>query len=291
MLILIGYAIVIFCVFGGYVVAGGSLGPLWQPAEVLIIGGAALGAFVAANNIKAMKATLTASKTLKGTLKYKKTFNTDVLVLLYTILTKSKREGMKSIEKDIEKPEESEIFGRFPDVQADKMVMEFVCDYLRMIVTGNMNPHELDDLMIHEIEELEHEMRVASDALTKVSDGLPAFGIVAAVMGVVKALTAADATPTEMGEMIAHALVGTFLGILLAYGFVAPLAGRVDRQVDEAVKMLQCVRLTLLASLNGYQPQVAVEFGRKTLNTKQRPGAIELEEVIRQSKSAQKAAS
>ena len=196
---------------------------------------------------------------------------------------------MKAIEKDIERPEESDIFGRFPEILEDKMLLEFICDYLRMIVTGNMNPHELDDVMIHEIEEMEHEMRVASDALTKVSDGLPAFGIVAAVMGVVKALTAADASPAEMGEMIAHALVGTFLGILLAYGFVAPLSSRVDRQVDEALKMLQCVRVTLIASLNGYQPQVAVEFGRKTLSTTARPGALELEEIIRESKNQQKA--
>ena len=137
---------------------------------------------------------------------------------------------------------------------------------------------ELDELMLHEIEVFEHECEVPANALMKVADGMPAFGIVAAVMGVVKALSTADAGPEEMGEMIAHALVGTFLGILIGYGFVSPLASRIERQASEAVKVLQCIRVTLLASLNGYAPQIAVEFGRKAVFSAERPSFVELED-------------
>jgi len=144
-----------------------------------------------------------------------------------------------------------------------------------------MQAHELDELMLHEIEGFEHEAHLPADALYKVSDALPAFGIVAAVMGVVKALSAVNVGPDLMGQMIAHALVGTFLGIYLAYGLVAPLASRIDRQAAESAKMLQCIRVTLLASVQGMPPQLAVEFGRKALHTSERPGALELETYVR----------
>jgi chemotaxis protein MotA len=285
-LIVIGFIIVAFSVFGGYAVSGGALGPLWQPSEVLIIGGAAIGAFIASNNMKTMKGVLRAASRLRITTKYTKATYIEVLVLLYSLLSASKRGGMKAIEADIENPLESKIFERFPAVLEDKRLLTFICDYMRIMVSGNISPHELDELMTHEIEELEHDLSLASDALNKMSDGLPAFGIVAAVMGVVKALTAADASPAEIGEMIAHALVGTFLGILLAYGFVGPLANRIERQVAEAVKLHQCVRIILITSLHGYQPQIAVEFGRKALHADERPEAIELEEIMRESKKA-----
>lgn len=286
MLIAIGYIVVLASVFGGYVLSGGSLGPIWQPLEILMIGGAAVGAFIVANNVKAMKAVGSSIKSLKVTTAYNKETYVQLMVLLYTLLTKSKREGMKAIERDIENPAESEIFKRFPKVLLDDRLVVFISDYMRMMVTGNMNPHELDELMVHEIEELEHELAQASDALNKMSDGMPAFGIVAAVMGVVKALTMADATAKELGEMVAHALVGTFVGILMAYGFVAPLATKIDRQIAERLKILQCVRVTLLSSLNGYQPQLACEFGRKTLHSAERPSSVELEDIIRESKKS-----
>jgi chemotaxis protein MotA len=285
-LIAIGYLVVISTVFGGYLLSGGSLGPIWQPLEILMIAGAAIGAFIAGNNIKAMKAVGRSIKSLKITTGYNKETYVQLMVMLYTLLTKSKREGMKAIERDIENPQDSEIFKRYPKVLNDETLVVFISDYMRMMVTGNMNPHELDELMVHEIEELEHELQLASDALNKMADGMPAFGIVAAVMGVVKALTYADATAAELGEMVAHALVGTFIGILLAYGFVAPVATKIDRQIAERLKILQCVRVTLLSSLNGYQPQLACEFGRKTLHSVERPSSIELEELIRESKKS-----
>lgn len=284
MLIPIGFLIVTFSIFGGFVLAGGNLGPLYQPTEILMICGAAVGAFIAANNGKAIMATLRTTSKLKRTTRYDKEAYMELMALQYKLLAKMRREGMLGIERDIDNPQESALFNEHPRILNDSLIMGFLTDYLRLMVSGSMDPMELDELMLHEIEAFEHEAGIPADALAKVGDALPAFGIVAAVMGVVKALSTADAGPDEMGYMIAHALVGTFLGILLAYGFVNPLSHRIERQVAEGVKMLQCVRVTLLASLNGCAPQVAVEFGRKALHSAERPSFTELEEHVRAAK-------
>ena len=281
MLIPLGFIIVTLSVFGGFTMAGGHLGPLYQPTEILMIVGAAVGSFVAANNGKAIKATLRTASTLKRTKKYDKEIYMQLMSLQYNLLSKMRREGVLGVEKDIENPTESALFSEYPRIANDPMIMGFITDYLRLMISGSVDPMELDELMSHEIEAFEHEAHIPADALAKVGDGLPAFGIVAAVLGVVKALASADAGAEQMGLMIAHALVGTFLGILLAYGFVNPVASRIDRQVAEAVKMLQCIRVTLLANLNGYAPQLAVEFGRKALHTAERPTFTELEEHVR----------
>ena len=286
MLIPLGFIIVTLSVFGGFTMAGGHLGPLYQPTEILMIVGAAVGSFVAANNGKAIKATLRTASTLKRTKKYDKEIYMQLMSLQYNLLSKMRREGVLGVEKDIQNPAESALFSEYPRIANDPMIMGFITDYLRLMISGSVDPMELDELMSHEIEAFEHEAHIPADALAKVGDGLPAFGIVAAVLGVVKALASADAGAEEMGLMIAHALVGTFLGILLAYGFVNPVASRIDRQVAEAVKMLQCIRVTLLANLNGYAPQLAVEFGRKALHTAERPSFTELEEHVRASRPA-----
>ncbi|MGL6159438.1 flagellar motor stator protein MotA [Microbulbifer sp.] len=285
MLIFVGFIIVALSVFGGFSMSGGHLGPLYQPMEILIIVGAAVGAFIAGNNGKAIKATLRIASRLRRTGKYDKSIYMDLMALQYKLLSKMRREGAIGIEKDIENPAESPLFSEHPHIVRDPMVMGFTTDYLRLMVSGSMDPLELDELMTHEIEAFEHEARIPIDALNKVGDGLPAFGIIAAVLGVVKALGAADAGVSEIGLMVAQALVGTFMGILLAYGFVNPLASRIERQVREAVKILQCIRVTLLASLNGYAPQLAVEFGRKALDTAERPTFDELEEHVRPAKA------
>lgn len=281
MLIAIGFLIVLVSIFGGFLMAGGKLGPLFQPAEFVMIGGAAIGAFLAANNGKAISATLKTATKLKRTTRYDKAVYMELMSLQYKLLTKMRRGGLLAIEKDIESPADSPLFAEHPVILEDPMIMDFLTDYLRLMTSGGMDPMEIDELMLHEIEVFEHEAHIPADALAKVGDALPAFGIVAAVLGVVKALASADAGAAQMGLMIAHALVGTFLGILLAYGFVNPLASRIDRQVSEAVKMLQCVRVTLLATLNGYAPQLAVEFGRKALHTSERPTFDELEAHVR----------
>lgn len=286
MLIPLGYLVVLLSVFGGYVLAGGSLGPLYQPTELLMIGGAGVGAFIAANNGKAIKATFKVLPKLKRTKKYNKTLYMELMALQYKLLSKIRREGMLGIERDIDNPKESPLFQEHPTVLADPHIMDFLTDYLRLMVSGGMEPMEIDELMLHEIEAFEQEVHIPVDAISKVGDAMPAFGIVAAVMGVIKALTYADASAAQMGEMIALALVGTFLGILLGYGFINPVASYAARQAKEAEKMLQCIRVTLLASLHGYAPQLAVEFGRKALHTTERPSFSELEEYVRDSKKA-----
>lgn len=281
MLIAIGFVVVLLSVFGGFVLAGGALGPIFQPLELLIIGGAGIGSFIAANNGKAIKATLQSVKRFKRSTTYNNDTYLELLAVIYKLLNKMRRDGMLAVERDIESPEESAIFQEHPDVLEDSMMLNFIADYLRLMISGNMNPQELDELMLHEIETFEAEAEIPGDALHKVGDAMPAFGIVAAVLGVVRALSTADVPPDVMGTMIAHALVGTFLGILLGYGFINPLASRVERQVAELVKTLQVIRVTLLASMHGYAPQLAVEFGRKALHTSERPTFTELEDHVR----------
>ncbi|SDN37590.1 flagellar motor stator protein MotA [Vreelandella arcis] len=286
MLILLGYIVLLLSVFGGYVLAGGSMGPLYQPLELLMIGGAGVGAFLASNNGKAIKATFKIMPKLKRTKKYNKAMYMELMALQYKLLSKIRREGMLGIERDIDNPEESPLFQEHPTILADPHIMNFLTDYLRLMVSGGMEPMEIDELMLHEIEAFEQEAHIPIDAIAKVGDAMPAFGIVAAVMGVVKALTYADGGPEVMGQMIATALVGTFVGILLGYGFVSPVASYIERQAKEAEKMLQCMRITLLASLHGYAPQLAVEFGRKALHSTERPTFNELEDYVRDAKKA-----
>lgn len=281
MLIVSGLIAVLLSVFGGFVLSGGSLGPLYQPMELLMIGGAGVGAFIAANNGKAIRATFGAIARFKRSTRYDKRLYLELMAMMYGLLSKARREGMLSLERDIEDPAQSAVFAPYPRLVSDPLIILFLTDYLRLLVSSAMQAHELDELMLHEIEAFEHEASLPSDALYKVSDALPAFGIVAAVMGVVKALSAVDVGPDLMGQMIAHALVGTFLGIYLAYGLVAPLACRIEHQAAESVKMLQCIRVTLLASVQGMPPQLAVEFGRKALHSSERPGALELETYVR----------
>ncbi|MFW5390703.1 flagellar motor stator protein MotA [Yersinia sp. 2544 StPb PI] len=285
MLVILGYIVVLGAVFGGYMIVGGNLGALYQPAEFLIIGGAGIGAFIVGNNGKAIKATIKVMPKLMRRSKYNKVLYMDLMALLYRLLAKSRQQGMLSLERDIESPRESEIFSNYPRILADKLLVEFITDYLRLIVSGNMNAFEIEALMDEEIETHEQECEVPAGSLTMVGDSLPAFGIVAAVMGVVHALASADRPAAELGALIAHAMVGTFLGILLAYGFISPLATLLRQQSAETTKMMQCIKVTLLSSLNGYAPQIAVEFGRKTLYTTERPSFIELEEHVRRVKA------
>jgi chemotaxis protein MotA len=280
-LVIIGYIIVTASVLGGFALAGGHMGALFQPLELLMIGGAAVGAFVVGNNGKAIKATLQAlPKTLAGS-KYTKAMYMDLMALLYDILAKVRKEGLMTIENDVENPKQSPLFSKYPRILADHHVMEFITDYLRLMVGGNLNTFEIENLMDNEIETHHQEGHVPVHAVARLGDGMPAFGIVAAVMGVVHTMGSVGKPPAELGIMIAHALVGTFLGILLAYGFVGPLATLLEQKLDESTKMLQCIKVTLLASLNGYSPALAVEFGRKVLYSTERPSFAELEKHVK----------
>ena len=282
MLVIVGYVVVLVSVFGGFAMAGGHLGALWQPLELLMIGGGALGAFFVGNTSKAIKATLKDLPTvLKGS-KYSKGTYMELMALLYELLGKVRKEGLMSIEGDVENPGESPIFTKYPKVLADHHVIEFITDYLRIMVSGNLNAMEIENLMDIEIETHHHEAMVPSHVMAKLGDGMPAFGIVAAVMGVVHTMESVGIPPAELGILIAHALVGTFLGILLAYGFVGPLASLLEQKAEEGTKMFQTIKVTLLANLNGYAPVMAVEFGRKVLNSTERPGFAEMEEHVKQ---------
>jgi chemotaxis protein MotA len=284
MLVIIGFIIVVGSVFGGFALAGGHLAALYQPLELLIIGGAAVGAFVLGNTQKAQKATVKAMpKVLRGS-KYTKAVYMDLMALLYSLLAKVRKEGLMSIEADVDSPEESAIFTQYPTILADHEIVEFMTDYLRLMVGGNLNAFELENLMDNEIETHHHEGELPVHCITKLADSMPAFGIVAAVMGVIHTMASVGLPPSELGVLVAQALVGTFLGILLGYGFVGPLAGVLEQKLGESTKMLQCIRVTLLASINGYAPALAVEFGRKVLYSTERPSFSELEEHVRQAK-------
>jgi chemotaxis protein MotA len=283
--VLLGYFIVLACVFGGFAYAGGHLASLFQPVELLQIGGAAFGAFFVGNNTKAIKATIAAVPKLFAGSRYTKELYMELMSLLFDVLSKVRKEGLMSIEGDIDAPNESPLFSKYPMVLEDHHIVEFMSDYLRLMVSGNMDAFQIENLMDNEIETHHHEGMVPAGALAKLGDGMPAFGIVACVMGVVHTMESVGIPPSELGLLIAKALVGTFLGILLAYGFVGPLATLHEQKLEESTKMFQCVKVTLLASLNGYAPALAVEFGRKVLYSTERPTFSELEEHIKKSKS------
>jgi len=282
--VIVGYIIVCACVFGGFALAGGHLASLWQPIELLMIGGAAFGAFFVGNNGKSIKATMKAFPSVFKGSKFTKDMYMELMALQFDVLSKVRKEGLMSIEGDIEAPESSPLFSKYPAVLADHHIIEFMTDYLRLMVSGNMDAMQIENLMDNEIETHHHEGAVPAHVIAKVGDGLPAFGIVAAVMGVVHTMESVGLPPAELGILIAKALVGTFLGILLAYAFVSPLASVLEQKIEESTKMFQCVKVTLLASLNGYAPALAVEFGRKVLYSTERPSFAELEEHIKKKK-------
>ena len=283
MFVIIGWVIVIACVFGVFIAHGGNIGVVLHalPFELITIGGATAGAFVANNQMKVIKATMKGlGSCFKGS-KYSKARYMDLLALMFDILQKARKEGLMAIENDVENPHESAIFKKYPTVGHDHHVVEFITDYLRMMVSGNLNAHEIESLMDNEIDTHHHEAHSAVAALQRVAGGLPAFGIVAAVLGVVNTMGSVGQPPAVLGGMIGSALVGTFLGILLAYAFAEPLAGILEQKVEEGGKELQCIKTTLLASMQGYNPSTAIEFGRKVLYSTERPTFTELETFVK----------
>ena len=283
MFVAIGYVVCLGCIFGVYIVHGGNIGVILKalPFEMITIFGGAIGAFVVNNQPKVIKATLKAlPMAMKGS-KYTKARYLELLALLYEILQKARKEGLMAIEKDVETPHESAIFKKFPVVGSDHHVVEFMTDYLRMMVSGNLNAHEIESLMDSEIETHHQEAHAPVAALARLAGALPAFGIVAAVLGVVNTMGSVGQPPAVLGGMIGSALVGTFLGILLAYGVMEPLGGLVEQKMEDASKEILCIKTTLLASMQGYNPTTAIEFGRKVLFSTERPTFTELENHVK----------
>lgn len=286
MFVVIGYTIAFACIFGVYAAHGGNMTILLTalPFELATIGGGAFGAFLVGNEIKVVKATgagiLSAVKPAQQT----KLRFMNLLALLYDLLQKARKEGLMSIEMDVEEPQNSEIFKKYPELLNDHHVVDFITDYLRMMVSGNLNSHEIEGLMESEIDSHHEETHLPVLALQRLAGALPAFGIVAAVLGVVNTMGSVGQPPSVLGGMIASALVGTFLGIFLAYGVVEPLATLVEQRTQNASKEFQCIKCTLIASMQGYNPATAIEFGRKVLYSDMRPGFLELESHVKGSK-------
>ena len=283
MFVIIGWTLAIGCVFGVFILHGGNIAVILKalPFELATIGGAALGAFLVNNQMKVIKGTLAGIVRCFGGSKYSKQRYMNVLALIFDLLQKARKEGLMSIEKDVEEPANSPVFNKYPELVKDHHVTDFVADYLRMMVSGNLNAHEIESLMDNEIETHHVEAHAPVLALQRMAGGLPAFGIVAAVLGVVNTMGSVGQPPAVLGAMIGSALVGTFLGVLLAYGFVEPIAGLLEQRQEEVTKELQCIKVTLLASMQGYSPQMAVEFGRKVLFTPDRPTFLELESFVK----------
>ena len=283
MFVIVGWLLAMVCIFGVYIFHGGNIAVVLHalPFEMITILGSAIGAFLANNQMKVIKSTLKGlGQCFKGS-KFSKARYMELLALMFDILQKARKEGLMSIEKDVEDPHNSPLFQKYPVVGADHHVCEFITDYLRMMVSGNLNAHEVESLMDSEIDTHHAEEHAAVAAIGRLAGGLPAFGIVAAVLGVVNTMGSVGQAPAILGGMIASALVGTFLGILLAYGFVEPLGGLLEQKVEDAGKEYQCIKTTLLASMQGYAPQVAIEFGRKVLFSGDRPSFTELEAHVK----------
>ena len=283
MFVIVGWLVIFVCVFGVYILHGGNIMVILKalPFEIVTIGGATIGAFLANNQMKVIKASIKGlGECFKGS-KYTKSRYMELMALLFDILQKARKEGLMAIEKDVETPEDSEIFKKYPSIGTDHHVVEFITDYLRMMVSGNLNAHEIESIMDSEIETHHHEAHAPVAAIQRVAGGLPAFGIVAAVLGVVNTMGSVGQPPAILGGMIGSALVGTFLGILLAYGFAEPLAGILEQKIEDQGKELQCIKTVLLASMQGYNPATAIEFGRKVLYSTERPTFIELESFVK----------
>ncbi|WP_119303404.1 flagellar motor stator protein MotA [Dongia deserti] len=280
MFVIIGAVVVVVCVFGAYAVHGGHLAVLFQPAEFVIILGAAIGAFIIGNTKTNIKQTL---KGLKRALKgptYRKSDYVELLSVLYQIFKLAKTKGMLALEQHVEKPDESALFSQFPNFQKDHHAVEFLCDYLRMMTLGTENANEVETLIDAELETHHQELHGASHAIQSMADGMPALGIVAAVLGVIHTMGSITEPPKVLGELIGAALVGTFFGVLCSYGFVAPLAN-IIKGVDEAdAKYYQCMKAGLLAHMQGYPPAVSVEFARKVLLSTERPNFYEVEQAV-----------
>lgn len=278
---IIGILVVFSSVLGGFVLSGGKLGALIHPYEVLIIIGAAFGGFLQANPGSTTKIVLKKSLAMFSS-RFGHKLYLEVLGLLYEILNKSRREGMMAIEADIEEPASSPIFSKYPAILKDERMTAFICDYLRIMSSGNMAPHELEGLFDMELNALKQDLEHPGHAVNKVADGLPAMGIVAAVLGIVLTMSIlAEADNVMIGFKVGSALVGTFLGILAAYGFVGPLAAALDHDAKEELNLYEGIKATLVASASGMPPTLAVEFGRKTLLPAHRPTFSELEQAMR----------
>lgn len=281
MLFIFGLVVVFASVLYGFVMAEGQLLALWQPFEVLIIVGAAFGSFLVSNPWYLVLKTfrLMPNVVLGG--RVNKYVYIELLCLIHDLLLKARREGVLSLEEEVDDYQASAVFARYPLILEDPTLCYFIADYFRILSAGNLNAYELETLIEQEIDGRRHELELPAMAVGKVADALPGFGIVAAVLGIVITMGALGGDMSDIGRHVASALVGTFSGVLLAYGVVGPISARMHHLAEDQIKLYEATKSCVIASLNGLPPRMAVEFGRKSLFSYERPGFNELESMVR----------
>jgi chemotaxis protein MotA len=278
---IIGSVVVLVCVIGGFVLEGGHLLALWHPTEVLIIVGSALGAFFTSNPTKIVKASFSGALAIIKGPRYKREDYVQLLKLLYDVLMKIRKEGLMAIESSLE-AKNGGLFKNYPKIAADHHLAEFITDCLRLMVGGSLDPHELESLLEMELETHHQAAHEPAHAVQKVADALPGFGIVAAVLGIVNTMASLDGADTAtIGHKVGAALVGTFLGILVSYGFIGPIAASMSHAANEEGRAFELVKMALVASVRGYVPAVAIEFARKLLMSDVRPTFNDLEAQLK----------
>jgi chemotaxis protein MotA len=279
---IIGIVVLFGCVFGSYLMTGGNMGVILEaaPGELLTIGGAATASFLISNSMSTIKATAGGFGKIFSGPKWKASDYKDLLSLLFQLTKTMKSKGVIALESHIEKPADSAIFSRFPKIMKDHFAIDLICDTLRMMTMNLEDPHQVESALEHLLEKHHHEGQAPSHALQSLADALPALGIVAAVLGVIKTMGAITEPPEVLGSMIGGALVGTFLGVFLAYGMIGPMATRLKEVVDEEFAFYKIIQSTLVAHLHGNAAQISVELGRGEVPTGVQPSFLELEEAL-----------
>jgi chemotaxis protein MotA len=282
MFVIVGFVVVFGAVIGGFLMEKGPLLVLMQPSELVIIGGAAIGTLLVSNPVRVIKKIGTNLIRVMGGSKFSKQQYIDSLRMMFTLFNKTRKEGFAAIEQDIEEPEKSQLFSTYEFFLKNHHVRDFVCDTMRMAVTGGASAFDLDQMM--ELDMEVHHLSAAEpvSALSSTADALPGLGIVAAVLGVVITMGALDGPPAEIGHKVAAALVGTFLGILLCYGMIGPLAANLTKLNAEEHAYLHVLRVLMLSFIKGMPPTLAVEMGRRAIPEHARPGFQEVEQACRQ---------
>ena len=277
----VGFVVVIGCVLGGYLMHGGNLAVLWQISEVIIMGGAALGSFFMANPVSLIKETFGKIPKIFLGKELKKQDYVDVLLLMYEFLSIARREGMLALEEHANKPDSSAIFSKYPSILKNHHLKDFLADNLKVFVSGNIEPHEFENLIDIDIDVHEHHGTLVPAAITTVSDSFPGLGIVAAVLGIVVTMGLMAEPPEVLGNAVAAALVGTFLGLLLSYGYLSPMAKALENQAVDFNNLLKVSKAVLVAFAKGMPPVLSIEFARRAIPTNCRPGYEELEELLK----------
>ncbi|MCF6195115.1 MAG: flagellar motor stator protein MotA [Emcibacter sp.] len=282
MLIIVGIIVTMGMVFGGFIIGGGKMGIVLHalPLDGMVIGGAAIGSYIVSNMGGIAKKGMSGlGHAFKGA-KWKAQDYTDLLCLMFLLTKLIKTKGVIALEAHIENPEESKIFSNFPNVSSDHHVIDFICDYLRMTTMNFDDPHQVEDVLLKDLEKHHHEESEGAHALSVVGEAFPALGIVAAVLGIVKTMTSIDQPVEILGEMIGGALVGTFLGILISYTIASPIAGRLQQVVDEESHFFNVIKDIIISHLHGNAPQISVEIGRKSIPHHMQPTFYELDEAV-----------